>query len=258
MSSKLLNTLIDELRQDYKVVLLDTFNDLQEEQQGMLGFYYDEDVSRNPGNLLSSLERSGKISWTDVGSLKNALRAIKMEKLACTLEEYEIKRDLALLFDTYARKRQGLVQTQVPSSIEDVAGYLAKIADGVLHKTVVESLRKSRKNLQDLMKDVETGIAYKLSNALSKLALLIVILGEVTAETERTKEECGPKPEVLKSFSAEICSRMKGQITMVRIIISGIVLHDWRAFLSFMCNKYSLHFEACLYRWIFSQTGYVL
>ena len=231
-ASPFLNTLTDEFRQEFKVVLININNDLKEREREDLLFYYDDRHDNIPTNPLSSFQRTGKISWTDVGSLKKALRAIQREKLASDLEEYEMKRDLAFVLDTYAKKRQGLNQKEsclsAQSMIEDVAEYLAIIADGVLDKDTVESLRKSRKNIQQLMRDLEAEITEdKLSNAGSKMALLIVIVGEVTAETERTKEECGPKPEVLKSFSAEICSRMKGQnITMVRIIISGIVLHD--------------------------------
>ena len=212
------NTLADELRREYKVVLLNINNDLKECEREDLWFYfddrYDEYIPRNP---LSSLQRTGKISWRDVGSLKEALRAIQRDKLASDLEEYEMKRDLAFVLDTYAKKRQGLNQKEsclsAKSIIEDVAEYLAKVADGVLDKDTVESLRK---NLRDLMNDLETGIDDKLSNAWSKLALLIVIVGEVIAETETTKEECGQKPKVLKSFSTEICSRMKRQVSMVR------------------------------------------
>ena len=182
----------------------------------MLRFYYDEHI---PGNLLDALERSGKISWRDVASLKKALReAIKRDKLASDLEEYEMKRDLAFFLDTYARKKQGLNHKRSCLSAKsmDVAEYLAKIADGVLDKTTVESLGKSRKNIQELLRQLEVEMEDKLSNAWSKMALLIVIVGEIIADIETTKEECGPKPEVLKSFSVEICSRMKGQITMVR------------------------------------------
>ncbi|XP_068721583.1 uncharacterized protein [Montipora capricornis] len=219
MSSQSLNTLTYELRRDYKVVVINILNDLEERQQSLLRYYYsyhDEDILRNPGNFLTSLERTGEISWTDVGSLKEFLRTFRMERLACRLEEYEMKRDLALLLNTYARKRQRLIQIQscLPKYIEDVAGYLGKIADGVLDKTTVESLRKSKKNLQDLMNVLETKIDDKLSNSWSKLALLIVIVGEIIAEPETGSEEYGPKPEDLMSFAAEICSRLARQGTM--------------------------------------------
>ncbi|XP_068694547.1 uncharacterized protein [Montipora capricornis] len=215
-----LNTLADELRQEYKVVLIKINNDLTEREREDLWFYFADryDAENIPRNPLSSLQLTGKIPWTDVGSLKEALRAIQRDKLASDLEEYEMKRDLAFVLDTYAKNRQGLNQKEsclsAESMIEHVAEYLAKIADGVLDKDTVKSLRKSRKNLRDLMNDLETGIDDKLSNAWSKLALLIVIVGEVIAETETTKEEFGQKPKVLKSFSTEICSRMKRQVSM--------------------------------------------
>ncbi|XP_068694543.1 uncharacterized protein [Montipora capricornis] len=217
MSPESLNILTDELRQEYKIAVINVFNNLKEQEREMLRFYYDE---RIPGNLLDALETTGKISWRDVASLKKALReAIKRDKLASDLEEYEMKRDLAFFLDTYVRKKLGLNDKRsclpAKSMIEDVAEYLAKIADGVLDKTTVESLRKSRKNIQELMGDLEEEMKDKLSDAWSKLALLTIVVGDVIADIETTKEECGPKAEVLKSFSAEICSRMKkGQITM--------------------------------------------
>ncbi|XP_068721686.1 uncharacterized protein [Montipora capricornis] len=216
MSSQPPSTLTDELQSDYKVAVVNTFKDLKEDEQGFLAFCYHEDILRNPGNFLSLLERTGQISWTDVGSLKEFLRAIRKERLARTLEKYETRRNVALLLDTFARKRQGLTQMQsyLPKYIEDVAGYLAKIADGVLDKTTVESLSKLRKNLRDLMNDLETEIDDKLSNAWSKLALLIVIVGDIIAKPETGNEDYDPKPEVLKYFVGEICSRMARQGTM--------------------------------------------
>ncbi|XP_068694544.1 uncharacterized protein [Montipora foliosa] len=216
MSSQSPSTLTDELQSDYKVAVVNTFKNLKEDEQGFLAFCYHEGISGNLGNFLSSLERTGKISWKDVGSLKKYLLAIGMKRLACILEEYETKRDLALLLNTYARKRQRLIQIQswLPKCIEDVADYLVKIADGVLDKTTVESLRKSRKNLRDLMKELETGINDKLSNSWSKLVLLIVFVGEIIAEPETGSEGYRPKPEDLKFFAAEICTRLAGQGTM--------------------------------------------
>ncbi|XP_068691931.1 uncharacterized protein [Montipora foliosa] len=214
-----LNTLADELQREYKLVLININNDLKESEREDLWFGLAKQCNQCiPRNPLSSLQRTGKISWTDVGSLKETLRAIHRDKLASDLEKYEMKRDLAILLDIYAKKRQGLNQKEsclsAESMIEQVAEYLAKIADGVLDKDTVESLRKSRKNLRGLMNDLGTGIDEKLSNAWSKLALRIVIVGEVIAETETTKEECGQNPKVLKSFSTEICSTMKRPVSM--------------------------------------------
>ena len=57
---------------------------------------------------MSSLEYAGKISWRDVSFLKEGLLEVKTSDLADKLTEFEVMRNLTVLLDFYARKKQGI------------------------------------------------------------------------------------------------------------------------------------------------------
>ena len=83
----------------------------------------------DPGALIimSSLEYAGKISWRDVSFLKEGLLEVKTSDLADKLTEFEVMRNLTVLLDFYARKKQGISESSCGStldSVEKVAGYL--------------------------------------------------------------------------------------------------------------------------------------
>ena len=68
---------------------------------------------------------------TDVNYLKYLMRRIRRLDIEETLTEYEVKRDLTILLDFYARKRQGLDFTCCSHNVRRVAGYLTRLMDMV-------------------------------------------------------------------------------------------------------------------------------
>lgn len=226
MSSQTFDKLNDKLKRAYHAVLLQIVHDLEKDQQDELRFYYTELIPKgNTGTLhiLRSLENAGKISWEDVCFLKEGLREVRRWDLEKTLTAFEIKRDLSVLLDFYARKIQDPESgcRPAPESVEKVAGYLVKliteiVRDGFDVSNAVRSLMEPKKGIKKVLEEFEEEIERELSNSCSKLAVLVVIAGEIVAaalakEEQHQKDEQHQRPEALKLCSTaadEICSRM--------------------------------------------------
>lgn len=218
MSSQSLNTIADELQKAYKAALLQIVDNLENDQQGKLQFYYEGLIPSGTNgvlNILRSLESVGEISWTDVGSLKEGLRAIQRLDLIEILTEFETRRDLTLFLDDYARKRQGSESRcyQSTSSIEPFANHLVKVTTEIftdgLTNSKVRSLMKSRKNVREVLSDFEKQMVKKqVVNPWSKLTFLVVIAGEVVAEVfmmPAIDEERQTEPKEVLKICFEFC-----------------------------------------------------
>ena len=214
MSLQTMRTINDELQQAYNAVLIQIVHDLEKQQQEELRFYYKEFI---PGettgtlNILRSLENAARISWKDVSSLKDGLCVIRREDLAETLTAFEIKRNLKVLLDIYAReRRRPESQCHSSSSVELVAKRLVKVTTEL--DQAVRSLMESRENIQEMLNGFEEEIERELSDPWNKLTFLVVIIGEAMAEALMANEEGCPKPEVLKFCSTtavdKLCSRL--------------------------------------------------
>lgn len=218
MSSKTQNTIADELEKAYKAALLQIVDNLENDQQGKLQFYYEGLIPSGTNgalNILRSLGSIGEISWTDVGSLKEGLRAIQRLDLIEILTEFETRRDLTLFLDDYARKRQGSESRcyQSTSSIEPFANHLVKVTTEIftdgLTNSKVRSLMKSRKNVREVLSDFEKQMVKKqVVNPWSKLTFLVVIAGEVVAEVfmmPAIDEERQTEPKEVLKICFEFC-----------------------------------------------------
>ncbi|XP_044165795.1 uncharacterized protein LOC114963377 [Acropora millepora] len=228
MLSKPQNTIITELRQDFMALLIKIFSDLGKEKIDALRFYYEEDICETFGFLTALLD-AGKFSWTNVSSLKKWLSAIGREVLVDALEEFEIKRNVALLLDAFVKIRKGIPSQNRFKKIEAIAWYLANLTDCALDKSKVRSLRKSKKNIEEVMIFLEEQIREtNLSKTWTyRLALLIVAAGEVLSETEIQNEEFTDlAPEEVARCSAEICSRMAS-------------LDEWDEFCLYVKERYN-------------------
>ena len=224
MSSQTNNTTIENLQRAYKAVLLNIVRSLEKDQQEELRFIFGELIRKEPGALIimSSLENAGKISWSDVSFLKEGLLVVKRWDLAEKLAEFEVMRNLTVLLDFYARKRQGISESScsfVLDSVEKVAGYLLKITreefeDGFdVTEKVRSLLGESREDIKNLMLEFNQEILefdQELSDPWSKLTLLIVISGEIFA-VALANEEHHQKQEVMKllyTVAEDLCSRI--------------------------------------------------
>ena len=192
MSSQTPNSIVGELQKAYKAELLRIVDNLNDEHLQKLQFYYGGLIPRGIDgalNILRSLEDVGEISWTDVSSLKEGLRAIQRLDLIEILTAFETQRDLNLFLVDYARERQGSESRcyESASAIELLAKHLVKettriFTDG-LRGSKVTSLIKSRRNVQEVLFDFEEQIEKKrIHNPWRKLSFLVVIAGEVVAE----------------------------------------------------------------------------
>ena len=221
MSSRTNKTIIDNLQLAYRAVLLQIVRSLEKDQQEPLRFYFKELIKMGDPralSILSSLENEGKISWTDVSFLKDGLREVGRLDLAKNLTEFEIKRNLTVLLDFYARIRQGSRESSIRSaldSVEKVAEYLLIITrdvaqDGFDVSERVRSLVGESRDVKNLMREFEEKCDQELTDPWSKLTLLIVFSCEILA-VALANEEHHQKQEVMRLLSTaaeDLCSRI--------------------------------------------------
>ena len=216
------NTTIENLQRAFKAVLLQIVHSLEKDQQEELSFLFNEFISTTKPddalNIMYSLENAGKISWSDVSFLKEGLEEVKRLDLVEKLTVFEVKRNLTVLLDFYARKRQGIESCyqSVPDPVKRVAGYLLKITREVFQdgfdvsERVRSLLVESREDIKNLMLVLKEKCDQKLSDPWSKLTLCIVISGEILAVALANHEE-PQQQEVMKLLSTaaeDLCSRI--------------------------------------------------
>ena len=213
MSSQTLDKLTDELKQAYNAVLLQVFKDLEAEQRAELYFYFTARISRETLHILRSLGDAEKMSWLDLSSLKKALTTISRLDLESKLTAYEIKRNLTILLDFYAKMRQELKPCSLSKSVESVGRCLLDLMTAIVREgfdvNIVRSLTEPagmRKVLLDWEKEIES----ELSHPWDRVTTLVLIAGEMIAEA-LANEGLGYTPEVLNMSSTAadmICSRV--------------------------------------------------
>ena len=218
MSSHHLEKLDAELQKAYNAVLLQIFDGLETDQQAKLYFYFTGRISVQTTptwHVLRSLKDAKEVSCFDVRSLKEALRKIQRSDLATILTAFEIKRDLIVLLDFYARMRRGLESRSRSSSVELVAGcllnFMTEIVGDRFDVSIIKSLMMEprRKSIRKLLIKFEDEIEREIADPWGKLTCLVVIAGEIVAEA-LVNDEPAWKPEVPKLFTAAdmLCTRM--------------------------------------------------
>lgn len=218
------DSLTDKLQRAYASVILQIVHNLEKDQQDELRFYCNGLITKGDTGalgILRSLENAGKISWEDVGFLRECLHEVQRLDLSETLTRYEIKRDFAILLDVYARKKQGLESFRLLhafESVEKVAGCLVILVTKVARdrfdvSNAVGSLIEDRKSIRNILADFEEETERELTDSWSKLTLLVVIAGEIVAaalasEEYRQKTEA---PKLCSIAAEELCARMMKQ-----------------------------------------------
>ena len=189
------NEVSDRLRRAYSAVLLQISRNLDQLQQDELRFYCSGLIpteDKGSLNILRSLEHLGKISWTDVNFLKDALSAIKRLDLATLLTTFEVRRDLTLLLHFYARKRLQLDPVYVSHSMKNTARHLLTIVtenercrfDPARMRTLVES----NKNIHQVFEE-EVDVRSGLKSSWSKLTMLVIIAGEIIVAAQASRSD---------------------------------------------------------------------
>ena len=204
-----------QLEHDYKEVLLKIKRGLTEDSEKEFRFYYTVYAETSDTlELFRLLEDAREISWEDVSSLKNGLRAVQRKDLKKILTEFEKKRNLTALVYMYARKRQGFEgSSSCFNSVEQAATYLTKTtAQGISADGTLKSLLESRKSIKKVIGEFDEVIKRERLDPWRQLTLLVDIAGETVAEAfvmseERrlTSEEIG---KMCRSAADELYCRM--------------------------------------------------
>lgn len=211
----LTRTMTDKLLQDYNSVLLKISFKLDEEHQKKLLHYCSGLISKQVTDtidILRSLEYKGKISWEDVNFVKEAMRKINRFDIVKELTEYEIKRDLTLLLDFYARKILNLDLHCCSVSVKRIVGHLVRLMEVARDKVdvtsislTVECCKDMRKALVDFEDEIDCG---ELTFSWNEFTMLVVIAGEIIAVAYKNEELQEPVMDLCSTAADELCSRM--------------------------------------------------
>lgn len=207
----------DILRQHYAAALVQVALNLDGDQQQALRFYYSRCgliSAEDTGILatLTSLEHAGKISWQDLGTLTEGLRQIQRLDLVKLLTKFELKRNLTVLLDFYAREKLGLDLCFRSDSVQTTATYLSTetAREGFDVGNVTSLVQWSKNTITALQAFEEAIYRSDLSSPWSKLTSLIVIAGEiiVAASANGERHQTQQMMEMCFTAAEECSSRM--------------------------------------------------
>jgi len=238
MTTQTFDDLTDKLQRTYNAVLLHIVHEIEIAQEKEIHFYFSRHIPRGVTgtlDILRSLENAGKISWRDVCFLKEGLIVTQRFDLVKSLTAFEIKRDLTILLDFYARNRQGYEPCCRSASVEQVAGYLLNITTEILRDRFdvsnLGSLMESRKSFGKVLLGFGDEIKRELSDPWSRMTLLVIIAGEFVAAALAKKVDRESEVLELCSTAAEdLCSRM----------MKLSELRSWEDFHDHIENRYNL------------------
>ena len=216
MSSNLRNSITDELRQDFRALHIETLREMVKAHKRQLAFFH---FGKPKRSKLLWIEKKTKISWTNVRPLKRGLRVVGRDDLAKDWEEFETKRNLALLLDASMPK----IWKDIPRQhrFEHVEAILKPYpANYALDENTGRSLRESKGSIEDVMISLKGQIETYLTEPWTKkLVLLLVDAGKLLSQTETRNEEFPSLlPEDAMRCSSEICSRMRRLEEWVRFL----------------------------------------
>ncbi|XP_029198406.2 uncharacterized protein LOC114963371 [Acropora millepora] len=210
MSSILRNSITDELREDFRARYIETLREMVEDDLLQLAFFH---FGKPIKSELYWIEIKTKISWTNVRPLKRGLRAVGRDDLAKDWEEFETKRNLALLLDASMPKIWKNSNIPRQRRFEYVEAMLKLYrANYALDENTGRSFGKSKGSiLEEVMISLKGQIeSYFTEPWTKKLVLLLVDAGKLLSQTETRNEEFPSLlPEDAMRSSSEICSRMR-------------------------------------------------
>lgn len=181
----------ENLRQLYRVVLIQIFENLTEEQYKELLFYCKDHIPKRYLSIFSQapsvqvfdrLEDAEIISWENLSFLTEFACAIRRQDLVTKLTSFEITRELTI----YALKRQGFGASSNLSAAS-VGHHLAEMVDlvqdgvDVPARGLIKSLLQSGQNVSNILEDVEKAlpVADDAARNWRTLALLVAIAAEI-------------------------------------------------------------------------------
>jgi len=215
MSSARTNTATDQLRQAYNNVLLQISFDLDREHRKELSRCCTRHVTKQDTETVTifrCLEHEGKISWENVCFLKDVMRTTQRVDIVRKLTEFELIRDLTILLDFYARKRQELHLSYCPLPVKIVAGYLARLTkivqdslDVACLSITVESSKDIRKALVDFEEEIDCrGLTFSWNG----FTMLVIVAGELRGLASARQARLESIMELCSTAADELCPRM--------------------------------------------------
>lgn len=215
MSSILQNSITDELRQEFRARYIETLREMVKDHLRQLAFFH---FGKPKTSNLLRIEEKTKISWTNVRPLKKGLRVVGRDDLAKDWEEFEAKRNLALLLGASPKIWKDIQRQNRFEYVEAISK--PNPGNYALEKNTGGSLRKSKRSIEEVMTYLKEQIEINLTEPWTeKLVLLIVNAVELLSKIETKNDKfASPSPEDVMRCSDEICSKIKSLGKWVRPI----------------------------------------
>ena len=214
----MLTTVTDQQRRQYRFILLEISQDVTQRDIVKINRLCGERISIRDYSTTSvmlifqRLEHERLISWKDVNYLKYLMRRIRRLDIEETLTEYEVKRDLTILLDFYARKRQGLDFTCCSHNVRRVAGYLTRLMDMVEDNidivNIITSVNSSKEIRNALVNFEEEIDCREQTFSWNEFMMLVVIAGELLTIASASEVRSEPVMELCSTAADELCPRM--------------------------------------------------
>ncbi|XP_068721638.1 uncharacterized protein [Montipora capricornis] len=219
MSSQTYNSLADKLRRSFHSVLIQISGSLRKDQLDELFFYWTGLTTERDSAALDILRRS-RSSREDVSNLKEGLRAVQREDLFKCWTVFEIKRNLSILLNLYARKRSGTERScghalhPAKKVVDNSSIVMNQIEGGHYDDDIaVGSLVDSTKNIRKVLVAFEKEVERELMDPWSRLTLLVIAGETVASALAKDETHCFDMNETLIvtlccNGAEELCSRM--------------------------------------------------
>ena len=208
-------TVTDNLLQFYNIILLQISHKLDKNNRKKLRHYCNGFIPRQVTDtldILRTLEHERKISWEDINFVKEAMHEIRRVDIAEELAQFEIKRDLTLLLDFYARKILEFDLHCSSVSVKIVTGHLVRLMKIVRDKVdiaaicpPVDSSKAIRKALVDFEEEID---CKEPTFSWNEFTMLVIIAGEIIAAASLNEERQEPVTQLCFTAADELYSRM--------------------------------------------------
>lgn len=212
------------MKTKFKCKMINMSSKLREDDLRKLRYYLEGIIPINncsdSMDILRLLEHEARISWDNINFVKEAMGSIPRLDLVEDLTKYEVKRNLTLLLDFYAKSNLGLDSNFCDNKLgmNMVASRLRKIMDSARESVKIRDICSTVESSRDLKK-VLMALEEKMDEEPSwdDFTMLVIFAGEIITIASADEEQQESLLDLCTTAADELCSRMKAPGTWVRL-----------------------------------------
>ena len=212
------------MKTNFKCKMINMSSKLREDDLQKLRYYLEGVIPINncsdSMDILRLLEHEARISWDNINFVKKAMGSITRQDLVEDLTVYEVKRNLTLLLDFYAKSNLGLDSNFCDNKLgmNMVASRLRKIMDSARESVKIRDICSTVESSRDLKK-VLMALEEKMDEEPSwdDFTMLVIFAGEIITIASADEEQQESLLDLCTTAADELCSRMNARGNWVRL-----------------------------------------